>query len=371
MKKEEKKLTLRKWTSRIVGGGGGIILSNAFNGFFADTPDTGTGNPSISGGPVTVAETVGDSQNLPSGTETPVMSTPSEVSVESPRISPEAISSVGFPDQYPVTVENSQTGLWGILDKSLPTNLPDSERAKAVASLQNLIANKLEHLSPEEQNALGFRGGNINTIYPGETLKLQSLVSQSELNEILGGKVVTLEIIPETPLVENPGTGGIIDGETPEAPELPTESVPVETGAPEDLLEGVEIGGGLRDLVVEETPIDNTRELLASGRLERALYSEELGKMRQGIFVTPETSNWLRYSFILHPEMGEVPMGQVLNGSESLPLHESQVERLRKIAEQAVVTYGQGARPGKYETIMAYTRRIATLGFQEKSAAIN
>lgn len=86
---------------------------------------------------------------------------------------------------------HQKEGLWGIVQNQLPVDMSEAEKNRVAASVQNLIQNKVNLLTPEEvQKQYGFSSKNIGLVYPGEVIQLGKLVSQEELEAIVNGRVV-------------------------------------------------------------------------------------------------------------------------------------------------------------------------------------
>ena len=376
----------RKWGSRLAGAFGGVAISELVaHGFAPETVEaagiasaTDTGveqdmqTAAVSSSPEGVVSP--ENASLPAGDASPEVGVAAGAGIE---------SVAGFPRDYVVTANDGGRGLWGVLEKSLPAGMPEADRVDRITALEKIIAAKVANLSPELQAEYGFRGGDINVIQPGSTIQFDKLLTPEEWQNPASASIPMAETNVGTPAVE--GVPSRIDehfldglpADTETVAETTVEGVTqeVQDGAPENLLEGVEIGSS--NLVVEEIPVDPTRSVLESG-VDSNTFRESLQNFRIGVLTTPETANWLKYNPVGHAfEMKSVPMGEIIAAHESivlngtydtaLPFHQSQIEKLHEMTAEAVKTYGDSARPGRLETFETYTRRLIALGFQNAS----
>jgi hypothetical protein len=371
--KKRTKMFFRKWSLRMGGAFGLAALSElwqAHDAVASVTPPADTLPPVLPdqiGGDMPDASV--SEAAIPEATaaitETPIAPTPS------------------IPESYTLSAPDSNQGLWGVLDKSLPAELDEAHKNQAITSLQNLIATKLEDMSPEDRAAAGFRSGDINTIYAGDTLKLDGLVSQTELQEIIDGKIIdppavevdvptALEVpevaygadapnadIPQTASLE--GAGGSVDR--------------VAVASTSDTLLNQVNEGSLIDTDTDGEPVDGTAKLLGEGGIERAVYYQELENTRRSIFATNDLR--FRDSILNAPKvkMADIILaakspGETLVENQAL-FGTDQITRLNRFKELAVSAYGKIAEPGSRETVADYTRRLVTLGFESPESKIN
>ncbi|MCW1888681.1 MAG: hypothetical protein KIH67_003965 [Candidatus Moranbacteria bacterium] len=392
--KRRKSRAKRKWGSRLAGAFGGVAISELVAyGFAPDTVEAAGSAGSAAGAVGMEQEVGGEIPSSPQGGVSPESTPLSGDAGAGAGTEVEGVAEAGapgitgIPHDYQVTTDDGRRGLWGILEKSLPADMSEADRVERIGALEKIIALKVANLSPELQAEYGFQGGNINIIQPGSTIQFDKLLTPEEWQN---PGSVNVEALASSASVEGVATAepSVLGQETPSridehfldglaleeqaAAEAATESVTAETGAPENLLEGVEIGGS--NLVVEDMPADPTRAVLESG-VDPNTFRESLQNFRIGVLTTPETANWLKYNPVGHAfEMKSVPMGDIIAAHESivlngtydtaLPFHESQIERLHEMTTEAVKTYGESARPGRLETFETYTRRLIALGFQ-------
>jgi len=366
--KKRRKTFFRKWSLRIGGAFGGIALTN----YLATAHEAAT---VVTPGTDTV---VGSGVKVPLPINEPTMSYDQMGGGATPEVPiPDATETVSetstLPETYQLTAADSQKGLWGVLEKSLPSDMEEAKKTKALTSLQKLIATKLETLSLDDRSALGFRSGDINTIYVGDTLKLNGLVTQAELQDILDGKEIpavatdiqATEIATTSPL-EGQNLAGL--GEDTKIDLVDTsqrESVAMSEGSSVQTVE----------TEISSEPVDGTAKLLGEGRVERAVYYRELEDTRKTIFAT----NNLRFrdSIINAPtvKMSDVLLAASRPG-ESLIENRAvfgtdQIQRMGKYKELAVNAFGKVAEPGRNETVADYTRRVVTLGFESPENKFN
>jgi hypothetical protein len=88
-----------------------------------------------------------------------------------------------------VTSADRARGLWGILDRQLPADMPKAERTQVIARLEALAKTKFAGKSPAEiQSLYGFSSGKLDVIRDEDVLKLRALFSQEEYAAALEGK---------------------------------------------------------------------------------------------------------------------------------------------------------------------------------------
>jgi hypothetical protein len=388
--KRRKSRAKRKWGSRLAGAFGGVAISELIAyGFAPETVEAAGAANGVAGAGIDGEVVAGADLSSSEGVTSPEEVTPSGDSAVESRGDVSGAGTegmTGIPSDYMVTADDGRRGLWGILEKSLPAGMSEVDRLERINALEKVIAAKVANLSPELQAEYGFRGGDINIIQPGSTIQFDKLLTPEEWQNpvtatIEDTSVTAGEGVTGVASVESEVSSQIdehfLDGlsaETEAIAETATEGVATETSlnAPENLLEGVEIGGS--NLVVEEIPVDPTRAVLESG-VDSSTFRESLQNFRIGVLTTPETANWLKYNPVGHAfEMKSVPMGEIMAAHErivltgtydaTLPFHESQIEKLHEMTAEAVKTYGDSARPGRLETFETYTRRLIALGFQ-------
>lgn len=86
---------------------------------------------------------------------------------------------------YVLTRADGSRGLWGIIDAQLPTELAREERHAIIQKIENVIAERLQDMSPEERKLAGFPTGNINQIYADDTLRLGTLLTENDIHAIV------------------------------------------------------------------------------------------------------------------------------------------------------------------------------------------
>jgi hypothetical protein len=376
--KRRKKTVGRKLLSIAIGGGSGYALSYLLGGDGKDALQTEAKMTEY-------VENVSQDTLEPSGTITSdqVSFGPADAGGGDSSISG-LMEGTQMPEAYTLSVDDSQKGLWGVIEKSLPSNLEGVEKTRVITSVENLIATKLEALSPEDRAAFGFRSGDINTIYTGDTLKLDGLVSQGEFQEILEGKEIQAPI--EAVVSEVAATDTLAEAVASVEPLAQIEALDV---SPEIGVQ--EVDSVVSDTSVSDQAIEQKTALETGGRSytvqemlqsqERDVYIEKVINLRQALFQTPETNNWLKYSYALNRELGRTSMEQISASADLIAenqgrfvengLHQSQIERIGLFTKEAIRVYGDEAKPIKSETIESYTSRIAVLGFKPSADSIN
>lgn len=98
-------------------------------------------------------------------------------------------------EAYPVTDMDGKRGLWGVIDERLKHVSGDmklEERNRVIASIQNLMRQDLEAMSPTERASAGFAKGELNLIHKGTVIhfdEFKSLTS-GRLQAIIDGQSV-------------------------------------------------------------------------------------------------------------------------------------------------------------------------------------
>ena len=372
--KKRRKTFFRKWSLRLGGVFGGLALSEYLS-YLHDTE--------VSVVPESTDAVVGSGAEVPLPINEPTVSynqieggaTEGPAAPLAGEIPAPAVA--GLPETYALTTADSQKGLWGVLEKSVPAELQGAEKTRAISSLQNLIATKLEGLSPEARTLAGFSSGAVGTIYAEDTLKLGNLVSPEEFQEIIDGKVIDAPA-PGTALGEASGVPAMPLVATSEVPNTfvleDTGGVVDEAGAPENLLAQVDDNSFAESDSFAE-PVDGTAQLIGEGRVERAIYYQELEDTRRTIFATNDLR--FRDSILNAPtvKMTDVVLaaktpGETLVENRAL-LGTDQISRVNRFKELAVNAYGTVAEPGRNETVAAYTRRMVTIGFESPENKFN
>lgn len=99
----------------------------------------------------------------------------------------------GLLQDHTVEAADGKRGLWGILDKRLPSSIPEGpDRNRILASIENVMRRDLANMSPAEQAAAGFPKGSLDLIYAGDVIqfdKFPSLTAE-KLQAIMDGESV-------------------------------------------------------------------------------------------------------------------------------------------------------------------------------------
>ncbi len=352
---------------------------------------------------------------IASATEQAAASAPAGIaSAEASVIGVKEIGAANFLEKYDVTSADGKKGLWGILEQRLPEGLPKGDQNRMIQSLENVIQQKLNGMSPEELKAVGFRTGNIDDIYPGTKIDFGKLLSVQEIQSVLDGKSIAASAVIETAFpaathtVEAVGTATGSAAEA--ASEVSNQAVASHVHDPMDqavfdekmtrLAEEKFVS--LHQPVIEPDPTAAAQEVLTEDAKKfssftdpRSLFQffaenpdkklpfrEATGIIRRGVFLTYEMKDYTPYTapydYTVHPYMGVTQMAGALKYSMALqagtlpeytfnqmgyPLHSSQLRSLTKLVEvaQDPRVFGSLGRVSSGETIDQYTRRIAAL----------
>ena len=268
--------------------------------------------------------------------------------------------------EYRVTEADGARGLWGILEHRLPEGLPAEQKAKAIQSLENLIAQKLDHMSPQELIEAGFPKGDINFIRSGDTIRFEKLFTHDELKSILEGKSVAPPAIHAD--ISTAGAHG--------GPDVSHE--PVSSGVVKSAEEITR--EKLHEHAVEEMSKTDPRSFLLEHPEQAGALSRMLGKYRMELFMTNDVQKIMEYDFTLNDKaFGAAEVAQVLDDEKHLssnpftsydrdanPLHYSQMYRIADFVKAAndPKVFGPLGQVRAGETIGEYTRRMATLSLR-------
>jgi hypothetical protein len=288
-------------------------------------------------------------------------------------------------DRYQVTDADGKRGLWGILEQHLPEDmLPQTEKNRIIQSLENIIQQKLDHMSAAELKEVGFPKGNVGQIYAGTEIDLGKLLTPDEIQAVMEGKNVTLSSV-EAP--SHVGGEHLAPSPVPETahPATPQEAVSSQPAAPRPssvkptpALDTY----GKETLVQKNIPTDPLVYLRehpeALGR-----YNSTLGRLRMGIFMMNpgEGGVPMEYDYTLNGEkLGSTQISQVLKDLKGFdrgflqnldydraknPLHYDQMKDLSKFVEASGKAFGPKLASVEVgESIDRYTRRMAMLALQ-------
>lgn len=317
-------------------------------------------------------ESAGESQPQPSSEAASGQSPEASEAEPSASEAPVAEQAAG-PSEILVTEAHQAQGLWGILEHQLGDDMEVADRNRAVVALERLIQEKLENMTPDEQAAAGFRSGDINTIYAGDTLRLDSLVSAEEWQQaVSGGEMPGSEAAAS----EAASSETVSPGAPESAPEAvpspePASEAPVESAQPEPAPNAAEASVESHYTVEQSRPAAFRAE---HPELTDALRREMLQE-RLALFRTPEVSEAeFRALTERIDSVSRIRVDRILNTFEHLqedprytysprtnPLHISQMARVATLTERAEALFGEAGRVQEKERLWEYTGRIATL----------
>lgn len=401
--KDKRQTTWRKAVSWA--GGGAFMLSSSLFGSYLHGAEHHGGN----GGDGVQSEKAslpGKSVSAPAG------STP-ESRIEEVVPGKEA----SLLQEHDVVAADGKRGLWGILDQRLPADMATADKSRVIASLENIMRQKLDAMTPEERAAAGFPKGlpdgkvNLDFIRPGDKIDFGKLLTKEEIQSVLNGELVdgtpkvsaVLEHAPKTGTIGADASSAINVNETAESTATPSRTpldealfenkiaqaqatlmVPLDQAMP-DTTELV------HQAVFEDQAnfpkLSNPQELRAflaqnPDRVPLPEFTRTLGVMRRDIFLTPELTEYnpftAQFDYTTHPNMGQVNMVRALEGARNLrtgvwqeytlnrsgyPLHATQIRSLERlvIVAQDPKVFGSLGLPQAQETIDQYTRRIAAM----------
>lgn len=322
----------------------------------------------------------------------------------------------GFLKEHIVNDGDGKKGLWGIFEQRLPAGF-EGDKNKAIQSLNNLVAEKVKNMSPEQLKAVGFRTSDINKIYPGDKLDFSKLLSQAEIQSVLDGKSVAAPSVAS--VVDTVSTEKITNTaarvmdvnstEYAKAIEIEHERMiaqdrlahgytPAEQAAlnaAEDQMiaesKAAELApNAVRTVAAETTNVPsnpfelkNLKVFLQENPDMIPQFKNTLIGIRQTMFETPDVSMMnpsraVYFDYRVQPMMGKVDMLRVLEYSRDLragvlqeyafnqsggPLHSSQIRQLNHLVQvaQDPKLFGTFGRVIRGESVEEYTRRIAAL----------
>lgn len=280
-----------------------------------------------------------------------------------------------FLKEHVLTSADGKRGLWGVIESRLPENMPKTDKIKAVAALEKLIAQKLETMSPEELKAAGFPSGNINRVMVGDTIKFDTVLSAQEIQEVLADNtpqssaaIGANTVTPELKVAESPATNASIEPETRDAQDLAHDrsTTPRMTES---------VSPRAAESATLEKNVSDPTQFLQRYPDKIPDFRRELGSFRMGIFGTPEVATMEQYSYVAHGgELGNTKVVQVLADYHRQvvpditinPLHPSQMRSVNDFVRAAAKNFGSVGYARASENLEVYTRRIAMLSLQRK-----
>ncbi len=319
-------------------------------------------------------------------------------------------------EKYDVTSADGKKGLWGIFEQRLPAGF-EGDKNKAIQSLNNLVQQKVNGMTPDQLKEIGFRTSDISKIYPGDKLDFSKLLSQAEIQSVLDGKSVAAPSVAS--VVDTVSTEKITNTaarvmdvnstEYAKAIEIEHERMIAQdrlahgyTPAEQAALNAAEDQMIADSKAAELTPnavrtaaaetikapsnpfeLKSLKVFLQENPDRIPEFKNTLGGIRQVMFNTPDVgmmnpSRAVYFDYRVQPMMGRVDMLRVLEYSRDLrtgalqeyafnqfggPIHTSQIRQLANLVQVAqdsklFGTFGQVMRG---ENIDEYTRRIAAL----------
>ncbi len=295
-----------------------------------------------------------------------------------------------------ITSADGKRGLWGVLDRHLPQDmLPQAEKDRIIRSWENIIQQKLDHMSPAERAAVGFPTGNINNIYADTQIDLGKLLTPDEIQSVMEGK----EIPAPSGNLESVVSHGAEQGDhAPQAAHPPVsepggKSLPVEgsgkplpiegSGKPKPVFDAFHHGSPPKIEHVAGAPVaENTvptsdyRTYLREHPGDISRYYSALGKVREGIFAFPAGEHGVpsQYDYRIHAgKLDNTQVSAVLEDMKNFREGVSQYDPIRnpldpdhqmtavvKFVEASEKAFGKDlAKIQDGETINHYTRRMA------------
>lgn len=266
-------------------------------------------------------------------------------------------------EDYHLTRADGRRGLWGVLDSRLPEGIPEAEKNAMIQRLENLIAERLTEMTPEQQADAGFRSGDINRIYAGETIKFSAVLTPEDVEKIVLDQDVPNADTPSSDVdslsnsVESGGGADVV----PESEVPDTETLESATG--EGVVEAP-----------DANPVTDVREYNQEIILGKAynlqLYKEYFRAHQEMLPVFRESG--IEYlDFISRDNAGTMrTIGEkTFAVIEKSPLMEkTDLKEFIRLAEE---TYGKKlGSPRPKEKVYEYVMRMAMLGVEDPEERI-
>lgn len=278
-------------------------------------------------------------------------------------------------EDYKVKASDGKRGLWGILDKRLPANVPAGDKNRVIQSLENLMQQRLDGMSPAEQEAVGFPTGKIDMIQRGSMIRFDKLLDADEIKEAIDGTNFeapeTPKAIPVQASVEN--RTGVLDATDK------TDSTPTQTDSVSEP-DSERVEREARVLAErEKTYFTDPRTYLQENPERIGMFNNTLGKLRMGIFLTEDIQRLSDYDYAVNSQkLGMTKISSVLKDVAKFdksafasydraenPLHYSQMKELARFTVATEKAFGvKLAQVESGETINRYTQRMATLALR-------
>ncbi len=315
---------------------------------------------------------------------------------------------------YEVTEADGKRGLWGALERRLPSDVAAADRPRVVANLLKALQDKVDDMSPEDRVAAGLdANGNLDKIRPGTTIAFEKLLTPKEIEMALSGESVAKVARGAAEIADSVADGSAgdalsqdslnqavadsvkdtgVDGtpsDTTAAVEaaiaedrarMPAQTVSFDTAPPvRSMMPNVETVLGEQGF---SDPARLAAYMAEHPELQKS-YAHTLGGMRTAIFSLPQDMTKLPY--IEQIEGGFNPLSQgpanmerVLEAYHDMktgrinpfeydrspfPFKSSQVERLVHLVSVAShpKVFGELGQPFYRETVAQYMERMAAL----------
>lgn len=263
-----------------------------------------------------------------------------------------------FLEDYRLTRADGPRGLWGVLESRLPEGLSEEQQNRTVQKLENVIAERLAAMTPEQQATVGFRSGDINRIYAGETIKFGEVLTAEDIQNIVGAEVLDGEVDTSEGAQERENGGGSDMSATDETDGEAAADVESDGSvAPEDSSE----------ITSDDNPvtadIQYDRDIILGKEYNLQSYKEYF-RLNEEVLPFFKASGIEYMNFISqdNPAMMRSIGDKTFVTLDRSTLQGTSLEKFTTLAGQ---TYGKSlGLPGPKEKVYEYVMRMAMLGVE-------
>lgn len=283
----------------------------------------------------------------------------------------------GLLKEYTVTTADGKKGLWGILERRLD-GVPEADQDRVIASLENIMRQKLDAMTPAERSAAGFPKSvdgkvNLDFIKPKTTIDFGKLLTQQEIQSVLDGQSVG-------------APSGVVDTAHISPANQDAFDAKISKIDYESNVVQYPMGAAHEAAVANYDTIGNIRDYLSAHPEKLPDVRVSLGHFREEIFLTGDVQkimdqDYNKYLSLTSPELGKLGVTQVLRDYQLLkenpfaeydrdrnPLHFSQMQQIDRLLTASGKAYGAlGSQIPAGATIDDLTKRLTTIGYQQNN----